>query len=79
MKQLHSGNLPQSLELLLHCMLGGGEDALKSLIASRQQSRAQEMDTFFSTLEDKYCTKKPRIRKTEASTSGTSRKKKHKK
>ncbi len=53
----------------------GGENSLKSLIASRQKSRAQEMDTLFSSLEKKYCYKKPRTE----DCSGTSRKKKHKK
>ncbi len=56
----------------------GGENTLKSMIMSRQTTRAQEMDTLFSSLEDKYCAKKPKTcKKTEAS--GNSKKRKHKK
>ena len=37
-----------------------GEDSLKALIKARQQSREEKLDGFFDSLEQKYCTKKPK-------------------
>ena len=38
----------------------GGEEGLMALIKARQASRGQQMDGFFSSLEEKYCSKKPK-------------------
>ena len=61
--------------------LDGGEDALKAIIQSRQKSRAEGMDSFFDSLEEKY-SKKPKTsskgKKTGASGSGPSKKKQKK-
>lgn len=45
--------------LMLH-MTDEGEDSLKALIKARQQSRGEKIDGFFDSLEQKYCTKKPK-------------------
>ena len=46
---------------------GEGEDGLKALIKARQQSREEKLDGFFDSLEQKYCTKKPKTTGSKAS------------
>lgn len=38
----------------------GGDGSLTALIRARQHSREEKMDGFFSSLEEKYCSKKPK-------------------
>lgn len=51
----------------------GGDASLMALIKARQQSREDKMDGFFSSLEEKYCTKKPKAASKVASTSSQGR------
>ena len=54
--------------LHMHMLMPGeGEDGLKALIKARQQSREEKLDGFFDSLEQKYCTKKPKTTGSKAS------------
>jgi hypothetical protein len=57
----------------------GGDASLTALIKVRQQSRGEKMDGFFSSLEEKYCSKKPRTASKAAGAGSSKKGKGHKK